>query len=251
VTLAADYAKEQGRPVDPRTIAADIAAMRRELKAPIAYDYQNRGYRYTNDAFQLSVLAEEHADIPLSNIVPEAFPKTAFIPEWQQRLLSVVMGRAFQAEAAQNPFAGKVSVLPPAREAGGSQETVLEALKESRALAVRYAAFDAEPADMVFLPLHLICVADARLVLGRVRAEKRDRYALLRLDRIQGADALGERFAPPSFAYAQTTNNSDIEVILSGEDSDVFLVFTAKDAPSGQDASAPEYRLLAQTEIFL
>jgi hypothetical protein len=31
----------------------------------------------------------------------------------------------------------------------------------------------------------------------------------------------------------------------------VFLVFTAKDVPSGQDAPAPEYSLLAQAEIFL
>ncbi|GHV84024.1 hypothetical protein AGMMS50212_13640 [Spirochaetia bacterium] len=259
VTLASDYAKENRKKVNRRTIAADIASMKEELGAPIAYDYQNRGYFYTDSGFQLSILPQkDFGNILLSNIAPEAFPKTAFLPEWQRDLLSNIVSKTLPVRTPEekDSLSGKVSVLQDEnRDSPAVNAVLLNALKDSRFLDIRYASRNTPSVSLVFLPLHLICtvVSELRhphLLLGVIRSGHKERYALLYADNITEAVQRDEQIAPPTFVYVQTTNNNDIEAVLSAESSDILLVFSMKDTPT-KKIPHPEYTLLAQTEIFL
>jgi hypothetical protein len=91
---------------------------------------------------------------------------------------------------------------------------------------------------------------DSHLVFGRIRSEKTSEYALLYCDTMHDVTLCDEHGTLPSFIYAQTTNNDDIEIIISGETSDTFLVFTARDTTQTKNEHV-EYTLLAQTEIFV
>lgn len=64
-SLARDYQAEYGKKIDPRTIANDIAGMRRELSAPIHYDSEKRGYVYSDSSFSADIFPDETADISL------------------------------------------------------------------------------------------------------------------------------------------------------------------------------------------
>ena len=244
VSLAAAYRQEFGKPVDPRTIAADIASLRQDYGAPIAYDYERRGYYYKNPTFKLIILPhEQERSVPLRHIIPEDFPKTAFLPAWQHELLASLVNKVFPVAGDRNPLAGKISVLPARKPQTASHALLWTALAECRFTRVRH-----RMEEFDFLPLHLILSADGQLAAGRVRSGGGERDALLAIDALTELE-LKEHAAPPAFIYAQTTNNNDIELIISGDNSDVLLVFSHSRATM-RPQSPSEWTLLAKTEIF-
>ena len=107
-----------GDTVDPRTIASDIALLRHDFKAPILYDFQRRGYFYTDRSFRLNLMGEKEV-LPLAGLVPEAFPKTTFIPEWQRALLSSMLERLLPVERKLE--AGVISILPEQRSSANER----------------------------------------------------------------------------------------------------------------------------------
>ena len=90
VSISMDLKNAYGETVDPRTIAADIASLRQNFNAPIAYDFQHRGYCYTDPYFTLN-LGNTGDAVPLPSFVVSGSTKTAYIPEWQQELLATVL----------------------------------------------------------------------------------------------------------------------------------------------------------------
>jgi hypothetical protein len=249
VSLAADYAKEYGKKLDPRTFAADIAEMKQDFQAPISYDYQNRGYFYTDPGFTLAVLPG-NSEIPLP-IASEIHSRTAFLPEWQRNLLSGLVEKVLPLPQKPSPLFGKVSILPDERQGediiNPVKKTIFEALGDNSSLQIVYNGFYSASSNLVFKPLHCILSRETLLVFGLIEAE--GRYTILYLDRIGEAIHLNKTLKPPAYVYVQTTHHYDIEVILSKEESDLFLVFSAKRRDAKKKIPG-EYVLLAQIEIF-
>jgi predicted DNA-binding transcriptional regulator YafY len=257
VSLASDYEAKYGKSVDSRTIAADIAALKEKFRAPLEYDYEKRGYFYTDPYFQLPVLKEDPDNL-LPAMAEERHPRTAAIPEWQRRFIAALADKLLPLQKGEKRHE-KASVLleSPAREQGtGAVKTpLLQALEDTTALDIRYMEAGKKAVSLIFNPLHLICSLDFNLVFGIARKGEEDssarpgRYRLLYLDRIREAIVRQEPSNPPAYVYIQTTGSRDIEVVLAREHSDLLLVFTLP--PEGSSKNPfPEYTLLVQAEIF-
>jgi predicted DNA-binding transcriptional regulator YafY len=252
VSLASDYEEAYGSSVDPRTIAADIAALKEKFHAPLRYDYQNRGYYYDDPYFQLPILQND-PDNPLPTMAEERHPRTAVIPEWQQLFIASLIDRVFPLQKGEKRYHPKVSVLLEIpeqweTEMGAVKKALLQALNDNTALNLRYMA-GKKTVSLVFYPLHLICTLGFNLVFGMTWSGEKKKYRLLYVDRIKEATMRQETLIPPPYVYIQTTGNQDIEVVLARENSDIVLVFTIP--PDNLETGLlPEYTLLVQTEIF-
>jgi hypothetical protein len=270
VSLSADYEATYGRSVNARTIASDIAALREKFHAPLEYDYEKRGYCYTNPYFQLPVLKEDRDNL-LPTITDERHPRTALIPEWQQQFIATLADNILPLHKGEKRHA-KASVLleTSVREqgAGAVKTPLLQALEDGGTLDIQYMESGKKAVSFTFNPLHLICALDFNMVFGIARMGEEvfarpGRYRLLYLDRIREAVIRQEPAKPPegnlnpfesrrrvpAYVYVQTTGSRDIEVVLAGEHSDLLMVFALPPDGSSKNTS-PEYTLLVQTEIF-
>ncbi|MCL1931926.1 MAG: hypothetical protein FWF55_08920 [Treponema sp.] len=248
VSLAAGYQEKYGISVDPRTIAADIAAMKETFRAPMSYDYQKRGYFYANPNFRLPVLKNDEEE-PLPVIAEELHPRTAELPDWQKRFITSLLDKVLPVPKGDGK---KASVLPDAPGTLGDNPVkgpLLVALERNTALNVQYLEMGKKRAVFVFRPLHLICTLGDNLVFGLARSKNGEQYKLLYLDRITKASPHGGQAAIPSYVHIQTTGSRDIEAVIAGERSDLLLVFILPPEGRGKGFS-PEYSLLVQTEIF-
>jgi predicted DNA-binding transcriptional regulator YafY len=255
VSLSAGYEAKYGKSVDPRTIAGDIAALKEKFHAPLEYDYEKRGYYYTDPYFQLPVLREDPDNL-LPAMAEERHPRTAAIPEWQQRFIASLADKVLPLQKGEKRRA-KASVLLDGPvwepEADTVQKSLLQALDEASALDIRYMEGGKKAVSLVFWPFHLVCSPGFSLVFGTVKQEENEPsaggYRLLYLDRIREATVRREAAKPPAYVYIQTTGGRDIEAVLAREHSDLVLVFAL---PPEYPAKSPppEYTLLVQTEIF-
>ncbi|GHT84179.1 hypothetical protein FACS1894137_06900 [Spirochaetia bacterium] len=253
VSLAADYQKEYGKSIDPRSIAADIAALRQEFHAPIGYDYQHRGYFYTDPAFHPTILPDDPGGL-LSDMAPEARPKTQFIPDWHKNLLSTLLNKALPVSKGADTSSGKVSLLlnapsEPETVRDGPLRSLLEALDSHMEVKLRYIYAGVEPIALIFQPIHFIYTPEAPLLFGAWRNEQGVRYGILHTERIEALARLDSPLSPPDYVYVQTAEKQDIEVLISQKRSDLLLVFTLKPGTSRKKTLA-EYALLAKTEIY-
>jgi predicted DNA-binding transcriptional regulator YafY len=257
VSLAADYEVKYGKSVDPRTIAGDIAALKEKFHAPLGYDYEKRGYFYSDPYFQLPVLKEDPDNL-LPALAEERHPRTAAIPEWQQRFIASLAERLLPLQRGEKrPKKASVLLDGPAldlEEAGAVTRPLLQALEDTAALDIRYMEAGKKAVSLVFWPLHLVCAPGYSLVFGSAQtgeasSPEEGRYCLLYLDRIREAVIRQERGKSPAYIHVQTTGGRDIEVVLARETSDLVLVFALPDEGSAKGPQ-PEYALLVQTEIF-
>jgi hypothetical protein len=251
VSLARDYQDRYGLPVNPRTIAADIAALKHDFHAPLKFSYQKRGYHYTEPNFRLPVLRNDDEEaLPL--MAEELHPRTASIPDWQQAFLSSLMDKVLPLAAPAAP--DSVSVL---LDQGAAEDPafdtvkrpLIQAMNRTAACEILYRHSAVKPIRLIFRPLHLICTLGNNLIFGQVQEGQAGRYALLYLDRIREVTPRGESGTLPSYIYTQSAGSRDIEVIMARENSDLLLVFIPR-PNSASRRSLPEYVLLAQTEIF-
>jgi predicted DNA-binding transcriptional regulator YafY len=257
VSLAADYEARYGKSVDSRTIAGDIAALKEKFYAPLGYDYEKRGYYYTDPYFQLPVLKEDPDNL-LPSMAEERHPRTAAIPEWQQQFIASLADKLLPVQKGEKG-SKKASVLlegpvwePDSR---GVKKPLLQALEDAAALDIRYIESGKKAVSLVFWPLYLICSPGYSLVFGKVQSgeegpsAEEGRYRLLYLDRIRKAIARHDTAKPPAYIHVQTTGSRDIEVVLAREHSDLVLVFALPPETSVK-TPPPEYTLLVLTEIF-
>jgi predicted DNA-binding transcriptional regulator YafY len=252
VSLASEYEAKYGKSVDPRTIAADISALKEKFNAPLSYDYKKRGYFYTDPYFQLPVLQMD-PDNPLPTMAVELRPRTAEIPLWQQTFLLSLVDKLLPLKKGTAPHK-QVSVLldslaPSDALTEKAGKEIVRALDSYDSLDMVYADSGKRYIDLLFKPLHLICTLNRSLVFGMVNSGRESRYSLLYLDRIREAKIRHEPSEPPSYLYIISTGNQDIEVVLSRDKSDLLLVFAPN--PETPTQKHPlEYSLRIQTEIF-
>jgi predicted DNA-binding transcriptional regulator YafY len=243
VSISTDLKNAYGDTVDPRTIAADIASLRQNFKAPIAYDFQHRGYRYTDPDFMLN-LGNTGDAVPLPSFISGDSTKTAYIPEWQQELLTTVLDKCIPASHPAKSGLHQISILTDSAnptDTGRNEEIILQALHENKALSITRETDSLN----VFFPLHIICYKknNSLLVFGAVPLPTETRYELFPIHSIASLELLQETFQPPEHITVQTRNKNDIEVITSTKNKDIFLIYTVQ-----KDTHC---KLLAKTEIFL
>jgi predicted DNA-binding transcriptional regulator YafY len=248
VSLASGYREKYGVSVDPRTIAADIAAMKEAYGAPLSYDHQKRGYFYTNPNFRLPVLKDDGEE-PIPVIAQELHPRTAGLPEWQRGFIASLADKVLPLPKGSGKKATVLLNTPEAFEKNDVREPLLAALEHNAAVHLSYIGMGKKQTAFLFRPLHIICTLGDNLIFGLARIGNEERYKLLYMERIMGAELHDAHGTPAPYVHIQTTGNRDIEAVISGESSDLLLVFSLP--ASGQNGKfAPEYSLLVQTEIF-
>jgi predicted DNA-binding transcriptional regulator YafY len=251
VSLAEKFQEKYGVSVDPRTIAADIAAMKGTYRAPLSYDYQKKGYFYTNRDFRLPVL-KDGGEGPLPVAAPELRPRSADLPEWQQRFIASLVNKVLPLPKGPKGTGKKATVLlnaPGAVEGNPVKEPLLSALENSTALDIGYLEAGKKKSSFLFRPLHLICTFWDGLVFGLAGHGTGERYRLLYPERITGAVPHKGPAVLPSYVHIQTTGNRDVEVVVAGERSDLLLVFALPLDGQGKNIS-PEYELVVRAEFF-
>ena len=269
--MARDYQVEYGKKIDPRTIANDIADMRKELGAPIHYDSEKQGYIYTDPSFRENIFSGDAADIPLSalgmggigalgldrEILP-LIPSSVFISDWHRGLLRTVAEKVSTAGRSGGRGLGKVTVVQrketpsfPETDAGN---TVLEALEHDRELSIVYADLNGADRKYRFRPCHLVYLkgedtADLScFVLGEIILGGDTPYALLNAAGIKKAGLLEGTFRAARAIHVHQTDDRGIEFLLVNEGNDTLLIFT-RDGPDDGTRGA-EFSLLSRMDIY-
>jgi hypothetical protein len=245
--LARDYRAEYGKKVDPRTIANDIADMRKELGAPIHYDSEKRGYVYTDSSFKADIFPYGEADISLGNLgisgisalgldrdLLPLIPSSVFLSEWHRNLLRTVTEKVAPAGLNKGRSLGKITVIrreePLHFPAPGVENAVLEALEQSRELSLIYAGSGGAGRKYLFRPYHLLYLENENaaalgcFVLGEVAGNGDPPYALLNAGGIKKAGLLDGTFGAVKAIHVHQTDGNDILFLLVNEKRDTLLV---------------------------
>ncbi|HEY7507352.1 MAG TPA: WYL domain-containing protein, partial [Nitrososphaera sp.] len=90
-----DLAESTGR--NPRTIKRDVKTLREDLKAPLLYDQQRKGYRYTNPGWQLP---------------PARFSEGELLAFFTAHHVLQALGQKPEATLLRNALAKLASLLP-------------------------------------------------------------------------------------------------------------------------------------------
>jgi hypothetical protein len=272
-SLARDYRAEYGKKVDPRTIANDIADMRRDLNAPIHYDNEKRGYVYTNSSFMADIFSREAADIPLGalgisgisalgldrDLLP-LVPSSIFLSDWHRNLLRTAAEKLNPAGRSRGRDLGKITVIQrgktPLFPAPGIEHTVLEALEHNRELSILYTGSGNADLEYQLRPYHLVYLkneGDPALgcfLLGEVAGGGSTPYAFLNTAGIKKAGLLDGMFSPVKAVHAHQVDDTGIEFLVVNEKKDTLLIFFAHDIPAGGDMGAVDFSLLSRMDIF-
>jgi hypothetical protein len=272
-SLARDYRAEYGKKVDPRTIANDIADMRRELNAPIHYDSEKRGYIYTNPSFMADIFSREAADIPLGalgiggisalgldrDLLP-LVPSSVFLSRWHRDLVQTAAEKLSPAGRNRGRNLGKITVIQrektPFFPAPDIEHTVLDALEQNRDLSIRYAGSEGGDHEYRFRPCHLIYLKNAGtaglgcFLLGEVTAGGDAPYALLNTAGIKKAGILEGIFKPVKAVHVHQIDGDSIEFLMVTEEKDTVLIFFARHIPADGDMRGTDFLLLSRMDIF-
>jgi hypothetical protein len=269
-SLARDYRSEYGKKVDPRTIANDIADMRRELNAPIHYDSEKRGYVYTDSSFEADIFSNEMADIPLGalgksgisalglerEILP-LIPSSVFLSGWHKNLLQTAAEKLAPPGRGKGRGLGKITVIQrggtPSFPEPDVENAVLEALEHNRELSVVYTGSGGGGREYRFRPYHLIYLKDESapalgcFVLGEVILGGDAPYALLNAAGIKKAGLLEGTFRAVKAVHVHPGDDDSIAFLLVNEKNDTLLVFTRNAGNNGRDT---EFSLLSRMDIY-
>jgi hypothetical protein len=272
-SLARDYRAKYGKKVDPRTIANDIADMRKELSAPIHYDSEKRGYVYTNSSFKANIFADGTADIPLGSLgisglsalgldqeLLPLIPSSAFLSEWHRNLLQTLAEKAAPAGRDKGPGLGKVTVVhrekTPPFPAPGAENAVLEALGHNRELCIMYAGSGGPVREYRLRPCQLVYLKNEEtgnldcFVLGEVIQGGDAPYALLNAAGIQKAGLLEGTFRAAKAVHVHQADDRGIEFLLVNEKNDTLLLFAPANSPADKDTCYTDFILLSRMDIY-
>jgi hypothetical protein len=272
-SLARDYRAEYGKKIDPRTIANDIADMRRELNAPIHYDNEKRGYVYTNSSFMADIFSREAADIPVKalgisglsalgldrDLLP-LVPSSVFLSDWHRNLLRTVTEKVTPAGRSRSRGLGKITVIQwgkrPFFPEPDIENTVLEALELNRELSILYAGSGNAETEYLIRPYHLVYLKNdgdmglGCFLLGEVAGGGSIPYALLNAAGIKKAALADKMFNPVQAVHVHQVDDTGIEFLVVNGKKDTLLIFFAHAAPAGGDMDAVNFSLLSRIDIF-
>lgn len=270
-SLARDYKTEFGIGIDPRTFAADIADLRHNLRAPIVFNAEKKGYYYNDSTFAADLLPQEAAlglgvgkTVGLASLAALlGLSPAALLPILPAGVLLTVLhkdilSKAFEKLVPANkknvrlplPELGKVSVLPSDSvefRTSTVEQAVKNALCENRELRVVYADTDGTAGEKgaLFLPYQLVYLHGHCFVFGALDGNaERVPYALMETSRIETV-AVTERSFPAirNFHIERVTENG-FEFIFSHGCIDTILVWGVCEDDGGG------YSLLSRIDIF-
>jgi hypothetical protein len=271
-SLARDYLAEYGEKIDPRSIANDIADMRRELNAPIHYDREKRGYVYSDSSFEANIFSKEGADIPLGalglsgisalgldrELLP-LIPSSIFLSDWHRNLLRTVAEKAVPAGENRGRNLGKITVIQregtPSFSEPAVENAVLEALEHNRELLIRYAGLGGAEREYRFRPYHLVYLqaetapAFNCFVLGELGLGGDVPYALLNAAGIKKAEPLDGAVKALKAVHVHQVDEKSLEFLLVYEENDTLLIFI-HNTPTGGDIYSTEFSLLSRMDIY-
>jgi hypothetical protein len=270
-SLARDYRVQYGKKIDPRTIANDIADMRRDLNAPIHYDSEKKGYVYTDSSYRVDIFPDEAADIPLGalgkggisalgldrELLP-LIPSSVFLSGWHRDLLRTVTEKVTPAGGNRGLNLGKITVIQrqetlPFPEPGVGN-AILEALEHNRELSLIYADPAGANREYRLRPCHLIYLKDEGaaalgcFILGEVMNGDVP-WALLNAAHVKKAGILDGIFVPVKAVHAHHAGERGIQFLLVSEKNDTLLIF-APGVPADGGASDTEFSLLSRMDIY-
>jgi hypothetical protein len=276
-SISREYQKEYGTRVDPRTIAEDIAEMRRDLKAPIHYDSEKRGYVYSDPAYQADIL--RGVDIPLASLgvagltalglnkaLLPLLPATVLLSVWHKEILKTVFEKLKPPKRdrdqepdgvtaiPQEPDLGKISVVEHTASfvTPEVERTVKEALAGNLELRVSYGNSDGPPDEFRFRPLQLVYLNQEPVagrevtrcfLLGMLPQDAEKPYRLLDTLHIQTATPSDAIFPALKNVHVKAIDPNSMEVLLCREQGDTILVFAGEEG-------AGEYRLLSRIDMY-
>lgn len=267
VSLAHEYTQEYHKKVDPRTIATDISELRERYNAPISYDSQKKGYFYSDESFHLNLLVDDNSGIPLDNLFPNLYSKTAFVPNWQKNLL-LAFTQNILPHARQNPGEKsevdnqKISIIPcrtDTPEKTATETMLLEAVNTSKTMKITAENTKNIVDEFDFKPLHVICEGKEVFFFGKKIADKtHDSFIVLNSEIIRSATQAMSESNPANVNtqkpenhsyYVQTIAQYDLEILISDNDKDSVFIFSCE---KSYNAHTPtQYELIAKLDVFV
>jgi hypothetical protein len=228
-SLARDYKKEFGKTVDPRTIAGDIADMRRALNAPIKYDSEKRGYVYSNPSYTLNLLKNEATSLT-SGILEK----------------SVLEEAGFGTLPASDTFAQKLSARVSllgfgAEDPRDTHAVLMNALVYNKELTVEHTT-QSGTVSCPFKIFHCAFIKNNCFVFGEISSDTPVPYALISCAKILRAVPTGAIFTPPAHIRMRDAADNTVEAVIRSGNSNTVLVFSRM--------NAEEYELFSKTDIF-
>jgi hypothetical protein len=221
------------------------------LKAPIKYDAEKRGFFYTNPDYTLDFIKDE---LTALSEIAESLGMAAFEPfaTLSVPVLSTLAAMVLASAWQKNPLSGRVSVLsgPAQDEKGAAGRAIRDALRDFKEISIEYSDATEQNRSYIVRPLHLLSYKDECLLLSAVGAASADSampYLLLPMARIRTASLTGASFPPPRYVHIRIGENNEIEALLSMEQYDTLLVFSAAHPAEGDTT---ECRLISKTDMW-
>ncbi len=231
---APHLAREFG--VSPRTAQRDIEFMRDRFQAPLVYDYRKKGYRYSDDSFELpghwisetNVLALAFA-VRLASTIPDPSLKNDLC-----RLIGRVTGATDKrGKSCLHRVTEKISVknIEYAQVDTATFRRAAEALFDDRALSITYhSPHTNDTSSRTIQPLHLMHYMGSWHLLAWCahRGQIRD-FAMARIREI--APAAETIHLPADLPPIKELTRRHFGIMQGDETAAVTLRFTAKIAP--------------------
>jgi len=125
-------------------------------------------------------------------------------------------------------------------------EVLINALGAGNIISLDFRPSSLIKSIMSFHPIQLIYSSKETLLFGLDMMESNPRYRILNSAYISNVSVQAQQLSSPQFVYVQSTNNEDIEILLSELDKDTILIFSANKPKKEMS----EYSLLAKTDLY-
>ena len=187
--------------VSTKTAQRDLDYLRDELAAPLEYDRQENGYRYTRGDYVLPFLPVDGKDLFSIGVAAQVLALLGATPI--ARDLKACYGRLARLmppavrlppDTVMEKLALRANAFRPVRE--DTWQAVADSLQRGVALSIRYRHAGRRPGDArIIRPYALILSGSDWMLLAR--DESADRVKSFYLARIDAAEPTGQRYAIP------------------------------------------------------
>ena len=221
-TLAREYEVSQ------KTIQRDIAYMRDQLGAPIAYDASRHGYYYTSDAFFLPYLSfteQEMLSFVINQRILSQYQDTPLYDEIKQVIDKVLQFIPDAAELGNQANFLTFATMPATAVEQKKFKLLQQAICEERQIKLQYyAASSNETSERQVDPYNIHQYSGAWYLLGY--CHKRDDFRLFALNRIFAIELLDDTFYKPADFNIEQVMGDSFHIIRGGKTYHVVLKFT-------------------------
>mgnify|MGYP006285889651 CR=1 FL=1 len=229
-TLAEDF---EG--VSTKTIQRDLDYLRYDMNAPLEYDYDRKGYYYSENNFEIPAISMSESDLFAVYIAENALKQYRSTPIYD-KLLKVF-------KKIEDSLPDKVTIDPSWVESRFSflrepetdihpdiWETVAEALKAEKRMIITYKVPRRHKATTRKVdPYHILCYRSEWYMIGFCHSQQDIRT--FAVSRIQDAELTGEDYLIPSDFDIKELMGSHFGIIWGRKEYTVRIRFDRKQAP--------------------